>query len=135
MNALARYIDWQAIHDRLVLVATELSQRHVCTDFPHATVLADAAPVLAYAKARAAGAADGDAEGATHGERLVLAFAAKYGQSLDWIIDGDLAGMICRAAAAEFGPDGFTRAKLAGYADIAGPAPGGGARPALRVVK
>jgi hypothetical protein len=55
-----------------------------------------AADVMAYLRARAAGGRENAAQGAK-----VNAFIADCGQSLDWIFDGDLRGMICKAAGAK----------------------------------
>jgi hypothetical protein len=55
-----------------------------------------AADVMAYFRARAAGARENAAQ-----EAKVNAFIADCGQSLDWIFDGDVRGMICKAAGAK----------------------------------
>jgi hypothetical protein len=52
-----------------------------------------AADVMAYLRARAAGARENAAK-----EAKMLAFIADCGQSIDWIFDGDVGGMICKAA-------------------------------------
>ena len=41
---------------------------------------------------------DGDVTEATHGDRGLIEFAGRYGQSLDWIVMGDIRGMIARLA-------------------------------------
>jgi hypothetical protein len=55
-----------------------------------------AADVMAYLRARAAGARENAAQ-----EDKVNAFIADCGQSSDWIFGGDVRGMICRAAGAK----------------------------------
>jgi hypothetical protein len=55
-----------------------------------------AADVMAYFRARAGGARENVAQ-----EEKVNAFIKDCGQSLDWIFDGDVRGMICRAAGAK----------------------------------
>jgi hypothetical protein len=52
-----------------------------------------AADVLAYFRAQAAGGRENAAQ-----EAKVNAFIADCGQSLDWVFDGDVRGMICRLA-------------------------------------
>jgi hypothetical protein len=52
-----------------------------------------AADVVSYLRTRAAGAR----ENATQ-ESKVIDFVGRCGQSLDWIFDGDLRGLICKAA-------------------------------------
>jgi hypothetical protein len=52
-----------------------------------------AADVMAHLRKRANGARGNMAE-----ERKMIAFIADCGQSIDWIFDGDLRGMICKAA-------------------------------------
>jgi hypothetical protein len=52
-----------------------------------------AADVVSYLRARAAGARENATE-----ESKVNAFVAECGQSLDWIYDGDIFHMICKAA-------------------------------------
>ena len=60
-----------------------------------------AADVMTYFRARAAGARENAAQ-----EEKVNAFIADCGQSFDWIFDGDVRGMICKAAGAnaDMGP-------------------------------
>ena len=53
-----------------------------------------AARMLRYFRRKAAGAPDNDQEW-----QAVVAFCGEHGQSLDWIVQGDPAGMICSAAA------------------------------------
>jgi hypothetical protein len=55
-----------------------------------------AADVMAYFRAQAAGARENAAQ-----EAKVNAFIADCGQSIDWIFDGDVRGMICKAAGAK----------------------------------
>jgi hypothetical protein len=52
-----------------------------------------AADVMAYLRARVAGARENVAQ-----EEKVNAFIRDCGQSWDWIFDGDVRGMICKAA-------------------------------------
>jgi hypothetical protein len=52
-----------------------------------------AADVIAYLRKRAAGGRENAAQ-----EAKVNAFIKDCGQSLDWIFDGDVRGMICKAA-------------------------------------
>jgi hypothetical protein len=53
-----------------------------------------AADVIAYSRARAGGAREDAAE-----EAKLNAFIDYCGQSLDWIFDGNVGGLICKAAA------------------------------------
>jgi hypothetical protein len=55
-----------------------------------------AAEVMAYLRARAAGKRENAAQDAA-----MVAFISDCGQSVDWIFDGDVGGMICRAAGAK----------------------------------
>ena len=52
-----------------------------------------AADVMAYLRAQAAGKRSNADK-----EAKMLAFIADCGQSIDWIFDGDIGGMICKAA-------------------------------------
>jgi hypothetical protein len=52
-----------------------------------------AADVIAYSRARAGGAREDAAE-----EAKLNAFIDSCGQSLDWIFDGNVGGLICKAA-------------------------------------
>ena len=55
-----------------------------------------AADVMTYLRAQAAGKRENAAQ-----EAKVIAFISDCGQSIDWIYDGDVRGLICRAAGAK----------------------------------
>jgi len=89
-------IDWTAALARLEVAVDTLASRHVAPGFALDRELAGAAldHVARYA-----------AEGVPPGPYLepsdrLLAFAIRHGVSLDWLLIGDVRGMICKAAAA-----------------------------------
>lgn len=91
-------IDWHRVHDRLQLVVDTLVTRHICDGFPRKRVEVEARPVLWYARRRADGFPEDE-----NADVLLAEFARRYGQSLDWILIGDIACMICAGAARRHG--------------------------------
>jgi hypothetical protein len=87
----ATVLNWNAALERLAQIVETLSTRHVRDGFELDSALAEQA--LDYCRARARGVPD---DGSSD---PLVEFAWTYGQSLDWILAGDLRGMICSAAA------------------------------------
>ena len=82
----------RAILARAEQVVDVLRTRYVCQCWKLDEEAA--ARMLRYFRRKAAGAPDNDEEW-----QAVVAFCGEHGQSLDWIVRGDPAGMICSAAA------------------------------------
>jgi hypothetical protein len=82
----------RAILARAEQVVDVLRTRYVCQCWKLDEEAA--ARMLRYFRRKAAGAPDNDEEW-----QAVVAFCGEHGQSLDWIVQGDPAGMICSAAA------------------------------------
>ena len=84
-------IDWAAVLGRAEHVVESLRTRHVCVGWQLDEVAAGRA--LEYIRSRAAGSMD------ESGEPQIIEFFGEHGQSLDWVIDGDPTGLVCRGAA------------------------------------
>jgi hypothetical protein len=84
--------DWSPILARAEEVVRVLSGEYVVCDGWKMDE-AGAETVLAYCRSRAAGGPEDDAA-----EGVMIRFIVDHGQSLDWVLCGDLRGTICRAA-------------------------------------
>ena len=86
-------IDWCAVGERLQMIIDCLSQFHVTEDFKLDRATGDKA--VEYCRRRVAG----EVGRSPRAEHAILDFTSRHNQSLDWVLEGDIASMICMLAA------------------------------------